>query len=99
MRAICYLINLSLMLSCLYGGRSVAQDSLLSKSDMVALDFSILAAKKKLVVAKDLSVMPAYDQLLSDADKLLSFKAVSVMDKTGVPPSGTRHDYMSIAPY
>jgi hypothetical protein len=43
--------------------------------------------------------MPAYEQLLQDADKLLDYAPVSVMQKTGVPPSGDKHDYMSIAPY
>jgi hypothetical protein len=34
-----------------------------------------------------------------DAEKALKFKPVSVMNKTDLPPSGDKHDYMSIAPY
>lgn len=71
----------------------------LSKSDMVNLDFKILAVNKVKIKAKDASVMPAYDQLIKDADNALKYKAVSVMDKTDLPPSGDKHDYMSIGPY
>ena len=76
-----------------------AQKGELSKSDMVKLDFKILAANKEKIKAKDASLMPAYNQLIIDADNALKFKAVSVMDKTDVPPSGDKHDYMSIGPY
>jgi Alginate lyase len=91
--------RLSILALCLLGNTLFAQDSLLSKSDLVKLDFSILAAKRNKLASKDATLMPAYDQLLSDADKLLSYQPVSVMDKTGTPPSGDKHDYMSIAPY
>jgi hypothetical protein len=37
--------------------------------------------------------------LLRDAEAALAFGPVSVMDKTAVPPSGDKHDYMSQAPY
>lgn len=66
---------------------------------MVKLDFTSLASKKIRVRSKDPSLMPAYDQLLTDASSLLAYKPVSVMQKTGMPPSGDRHDYMSLAPY
>src|ERR1700743_1433643 len=92
-------ICLTILSLCFLGNTLFAQDSLLSKSDMVKLDFNILAGKKTRLMSKDTVLMPAYEQLLSDADKLLSYKPVSVMDKTGVPPSGSKHDYMSIAPY
>jgi hypothetical protein len=36
---------------------------------------------------------------MEDADALLKYKPVSVMDKTDLPPSGDKHDYMSIGPY
>jgi hypothetical protein len=76
-----------------------AQKADLSKSDMVKLDFKILAENKKKIENKDAFLMPAYEQLIKEADKSLKFKTVSVMDKTDVPPSGDKHDYMSIGPY
>jgi hypothetical protein len=41
----------------------------------------------------------AVPELLADADRALALAPTSVMDKTIVPPSGDRHDYMSQAPY
>ncbi len=78
---------------------TLAQDSLLSKSDMIKLDFNALADKRNKVRSKDPALMPAYKQLLRDANKLLDYTPVSVMQKAEFPPSGNKHDYMSIAPY
>jgi len=41
----------------------------------------------------------AIDALLDDARKALKAEPASVVQKTGVPPSGNKHDYMSVAPY
>jgi Alginate lyase len=84
---------------CLVAVGAMAQDSLLSKSDIIKLDFKTLADKKIRVRSKDPALMPAYEQLLQDADRLLEYAPVSVMQKNAVPPSGDKHDYMSIAPY
>ena len=62
-------------------------------------DAAILSINKAKIKAKDASMLPAYEQLLKDADKALNFKPVSVMEKTTVPPSADKHDYMSLAPY
>ena len=37
--------------------------------------------------------------LLNEAQKALELKPVSVMQKMQLPPSGDKHDYMSVAPY
>ncbi|RYY66259.1 MAG: hypothetical protein EOO12_04735 [Chitinophagaceae bacterium] len=42
---------------------------------------------------------PAYDKLMSEAGKALKEGPFSVMEKKNIPPSGDRHDYMSLAPY
>ncbi len=76
-----------------------AQKLALSKSDMVKLDFKILAINKEKIKATDALLLPAYEQLLKVADQALKYKPVSVMDKTDTPPSGNKHDYMSIGPY
>lgn len=78
---------------------ALAQDSLLSKSDIIKLDFKTLAEKKAKLQSNDPDLLPAYRQLLQDADKLLDYGPVSVMQKPATPPSGDKHDYMSIAPY
>ncbi|ALJ05630.1 hypothetical protein APS56_11050 [Pseudalgibacter alginicilyticus] len=41
----------------------------------------------------------AYKTLISKADELLSIKNPTVMDKTIIPPSGNKHDYLSIGRY
>ena len=41
----------------------------------------------------------AVGKIIRDANKYLKAEPESVMDKTKVPPSGSKHDYMSIAPY
>jgi hypothetical protein len=63
------------------------------------LNGETLQANKKRVAAKDKTLLPAYRQLLAEADKALKEGPFSVMEKKNDPPSGDRHDYMSLAPY
>lgn len=42
---------------------------------------------------------PAYKELLKNADRELTRKPYSVMDKEMMPPSGDKHDYVSMGPY
>lgn len=71
----------------------------ISLTDLVKMDFDRLKLSKTRILGKDKEYLPAYDQLIKDADKALLFKPVTVMTKTDLPPSGDKHDYMSIAPY
>ncbi len=57
----------------------------------------LVAIKKAL--ATDPAVKAVYADLLRRADAALARRAGSVMDKTTIPLSGDRHDYLSIAPY
>ncbi len=63
------------------------------------LDPANLARAKALVAAHDPSVMPAYEALIKKADEALAAPLDSVVDKLSTPPSGDKHDYMSLAPY
>jgi hypothetical protein len=58
-----------------------------------------LEKAKALVAAGHESAAKALKKLIADADKALAVVPPSVMRKTKVPPSGDKHDYMSIAPY
>jgi Alginate lyase len=80
-------------------GNGILAQVKLSSIDLVKTDLATLQKNKKAIDAKNASLLPAYNQLLKVADKLLKFKPVSVMDKTEVPPSGNKHDYVSLAPY
>ena len=71
----------------------------ISFTDLVKIDFNNIAVSKNKIRAKDKAYIPAYNQLIKDAERALLFQPVSVMNKTDVPPSGDKHDYMSIAPY
>ena len=44
-------------------------------------------------------VAAAYRDLIARADKALAARPASVMDKRAAPPSGDRHDYVSLARY
>ena len=55
--------------------------------------------KAKVAATSDEAVGKALKKLITDADKALAVVPPSVMQKTKVPPSGDKHDYMSIAPY
>ncbi len=58
-----------------------------------------LAATKARLAAGDQTLQPALDKLVSEADKALQSGPFSVMQKKLVPPSGDKHDYMSMGPY
>ncbi len=47
----------------------------------------------------DRSVAPALKRLLRDAEKSLRVHPLSVTQKDSVPPSGDKHDFMSLSPY
>jgi len=55
--------------------------------------------KAKISATTDEAAGKALKKLIADADKALAVTPPSVMQKTKVPPSGDKHDYMSIAPY
>ena len=58
-----------------------------------------LEKAKALAAAGHESAAKALKKLIADADKALAVVPPSVTQKTKVPPSGDKHDYMSIAPY
>ena len=58
-----------------------------------------LAKVKAQLAASDPSLQRALKNLVADADEALSVKPPSVVEKNKTPPSGDKHDYMSLAPY
>jgi hypothetical protein len=70
--------TLTTCLLCVLSLTTLAQDSLLSKSDIIKLDFKTLAEKKTRLQSKDPALLPAYEQLLQDADKLLKHDYMSI---------------------
>lgn len=80
-------------------GKFVAAQEKEPNYNLIKLDSKKIAASKAKIRSGDETVMPAYKQLLKQAENSLKFEPVSVMDKKDFPPSGNKHDYMSIAPY
>lgn len=63
------------------------------------LDPGKLMLTRQRVAKRDKSLMPAMNSLLQDAEESLEAGPYSVMDKKLTPPSGDKHDYMSLGPY
>jgi hypothetical protein len=58
-----------------------------------------LAESRRRLAAGDPALRQVLDVLLDSARLALAATPVSVMEKKRVPPSGDKHDYMSLAPY
>ena len=54
---------------------------------------------KSLIESGDSKMQAALNELVKAADVALTYRPVSVMEKKNNPPSGDKHDYMSLAPY
>jgi len=63
------------------------------------IDGKALAQARESYRAGNPEYREAVKAAVKEAENALKEKPVSVMDKTQVPPSGDKHDYMSIAPY
>jgi len=58
-----------------------------------------LAAAKARMGQADGDLKKALNEIRERAEKGLTFKLVTVIDKPFTPPSGDKHDYMSLSPY
>ena len=85
-------------IAVLYGLHATAFNNP-DKPVVFTLSVQSLEKNKSRIRAKDPLIIPAYQLLLKDADKALEFGPVSVIEKKNIPPSGDKHDYMSLAPY
>lgn len=63
------------------------------------LNDALLAESRRRLAEGDAALQPALAQLRAEARDALALKPPSVMDKTTVPPSGDKHDYLSMGPY
>ncbi len=67
------------------------------KKSLSILDYEKLLAVKANLKEKQFSSL--YKKLLKKADSALLVGPFSVVQKTQTPPSGSKHDYLSIGPY
>lgn len=66
---------------------------------MVCYNTVNLNIVKERIKYNDLYYKDAFDSLINEASQLLSFIPNPVVNKRLMPPSGDKHDYLSIAPY
>ncbi|MBM2805643.1 MAG: alginate lyase family protein, partial [Deltaproteobacteria bacterium] len=66
---------------------------------LVILNLADLNGAKKQLDANDAALLPALSRLKRDADRALGAGPFAVTHKELTPPSGDKHDYMSLAPY
>ncbi len=62
-------------------------------------DPAALERARERALGGDPALRPAIEKLRAEAEAALEVRPVSVMDKLHAPPSGDKHDYMSLAPY
>jgi len=66
---------------------------------LMILDADGLIQTKQRLQNRDPAFAPTFTKLKADAARALDIKPLSVIEKNLSPPSGDKHDYMSIAPY
>ncbi len=87
-------IGCFLVIGCCISSRTVVGQDL---PNTAILNAEILRdAKSRIAETPDLWMV---DTLAARADKFLREKIVTVVDKDLVPPSGDKHDYLTLAPY
>lgn len=70
-----------------------------SEEKLLLLEKNNLIQIKEKIDKKDSFVMPAFNELLLNAEEALKEERITVVDKNIVPPSKDKHDYMSFGPY
>lgn len=87
-------VNVLILLALLISGCSDQNEM-----DGIFVDFKKVEIVKKHIQQKDKNYLPAFEVLIEKADLALSEGPFSVMDKLRTPPSGDKHDYLSMGPY
>lgn len=70
-----------------------------SSNETLILDKKLLEKLRISFEEKEKSYQPVVKKIIDDANKLLKQKSLSIIDKSVTPPSGDKHDYMSMGPY
>jgi hypothetical protein len=86
-------------LACLVTWLAIATQTIAQAPEVYLMNAARLVQLKKNIQQKDQGILSLVEQLKQNADKLLDKKPLSVMDKGFTPASGSKHDYMSQAPY
>ncbi len=92
-------MRIPLLLLLFFVQKITFSQNILTPAEPIKMDINGLSKTKIKILAKDPSVINAYEVLIQKANNILKVIPKSVMDKTDMPPSGSKHDYVSLAPY
>ncbi len=70
-----------------------------TEGSVFLLDPSMLTKAREGIASRNRVYLPAFTRLKKEANKLLNVTPPSVTTKDQTPPSGDKHDYLSLAPY
>ncbi len=73
--------------------------SISAKKKITVVELHELKEKKQLIKKGNAQAVADFNQLMKEAQEALNCPLFSVARKRAVPPSGSKHDYMSLAPY
>ncbi|MBT1703770.1 alginate lyase family protein [Chryseosolibacter indicus] len=88
-------IAIILSITCIFW----AQAQFFKQPETFIVDMAVLQASKKNILNGDEALKEALDNLVAEADESLLHRPYSVVYKSKIPPSGSKHDYMSVGPY
>ena len=78
---------------------AACQSSSIQNAKVSVIEYQKMDVKKALIEEKEPNALANFNQLIKQADNVLNGREYSVVNKKGVPPSGDKHDYMTIGPY
>jgi len=94
-----FLAGIVALAACLLAAGRLATASAADPPRVFLIDPEGLVATRGRVAAGDAALTPAVERLRKEAAAALGAGPFSVVEKDMVPPSGDKHDYMSIGPY
>ena len=92
----CQTANETVKTTATKGGQNT---NMVTNRTFTVLNFDKVSKVKKSLKDKEKTHQKAYESLIKLADKSMTEGLTSVMQKTQTPPSGDKHDYLSLAPY
>ena len=93
------LARMPVLLATLVGPPRLPSQAAVESPRVYSLRADALARARERIASGDPTIQPAYRRLIADADRALQAGPFSVMDKQRLPPSGDKHDYISMGPY
>ncbi len=101
LKSVCLLLvmsSISLFANAISGSNETTKEFEVSKN-LVYYNQAHLKLVKAKIKAKDAYFLKNYQEVLQSGDKALNYVADPVTNKTQMPPSKDKHDYLTYAPY